>query len=342
MFESTLAYNRLQSLQRLRHAGTRAEHQRVFVHRGRAAPSSSITRQSPASFSWMAIPVNELVPGDLVSLNAELSQTTYGGEQYTAVPADVLLLSGTAVTDEALLTGESIPQLKHALDVTAATNATNNNTTTSTTSSLQRRLLDIQDAEHKESVLFGGTILLASNAPEAEETDFSSSETTTVTPTVTAPPDGGVFGIVLRTGFETTQGNLLRTMAHSSKQVDGIHTADTFVFVFILICCAVVAAWTVLQDGWLDDRRNRFRLILHVIIIVTSTVPPELPMELSLAVTNAVQDLVRRCRVWCTELYRIPAAGQVTMACFDKTGTLTCNIMEFKKFSVDGRAYENG
>jgi manganese-transporting P-type ATPase len=97
---------------------------------------------------------------------------------------------------------------------------------------------------------------------------------------------------------------------------------DTFVFIFLLVLCAIGAAVYVLNEGWYDERRNRFRLILHVVIIVTSVVPPELPMELSLAVTNSVADLMKRCNVFCTEHFRIPWAGEVDVCCFDKTGTL--------------------
>jgi cation-transporting ATPase 13A1 len=53
-------------------------------------------------------------------------------------------------------------------------------------------------------------------------------------------------------------------------------------------------------------------------------------MELSLAVTNSVADLMIRCRVYCTEVFRIPLAGQVTVCCFDKTGTLTSDEMQLR------------
>jgi len=48
-----------------------------------------------------------------------------------------------------------------------------------------------------------------------------------------------------------------------------------------------------------------------VIIIITSVVPLEFPMELLLTVTSSSADLIKRHSVYCTEPFCIPLAGMM-------------------------------
>ena len=241
---------------------------------------------------WEQITSDKLLPGDLASVTRTKDD---GG-----VACDMLLVEGTAIVNEAMLSGESTPLLKDSIQLRDGSER-----------------LDPEGLD-KNAFLWGGTkILQVTHATASED---ASETVPSIASGVPPPPDHGAMAIIVKTGFETSQGNLLRTMIYSTERVSA-NNAEALLFILFLLIFAIAASWYVWTEGVQKDRK-RSKLLLDCVLIITSVVPPELPMELSLAVNTALAALSRYA-IFCTEPFRIPYAGRVDVACFDKTGTLT-------------------
>lgn len=271
IFEATVVTGRLKSLRELR--GMRNAALKVHVYRSK---------------KWIPITSFELLPGDIVSI-------TRGSDSSHVVPCDMLILSGSAVVNEAMLTGESVPLMKEAI-------------TTLQMSELETQL-SIKNT-HKSHILFGGTRVLT-----------HTSGTTSDGGRATRSPDGGCVCYVLRTGFGSSQGKLMRTILYSTESVTA-NSSEAALFILFLLVFALIASGYVLYHRYTDEPSARYKLLLRCVLIITSVVPPELPMQLALAVNTSLIALVRNM-VFCTEPFRIPFGGKIDICCFDKTGTLT-------------------
>ncbi|CAD6503555.1 BgTH12-03216 [Blumeria graminis f. sp. triticale] len=237
---------------------------------------------------WEETQSDKLLPGDLVSVGRT--------KEDSGVACDMLLVEGGAIVNEAMLSGESTPLLKDSIQLRPSD------------ARLEPEGLD------KNSFLYGGTKVLQITHGNSDE------ERPKIISCVPAPPDDGAMAIVTKTGFETSQGSLVRTMIYSTERVSA-NNAEALLFILFLLIFAIAASWYVWDEGVKKDRK-RSKLMLDCVLIVTSVVPPELPMELSLAVNTSLAALSRYA-IYCTEPFRIPYAGRVDVACFDKTGTLT-------------------
>jgi manganese-transporting P-type ATPase len=108
---------------------------------------------------WSEVQSDELLPGDLVSIGKRsfcpgdamwliLSWLCIArSKEDSGVPCDLILLRGSCIVNEAMLSGESTPLLKESIELKNG-----------------KETLDIGGAD-RNSILFGGTKVLQATAP---------------------------------------------------------------------------------------------------------------------------------------------------------------------------------
>jgi cation-transporting P-type ATPase 13A2 len=132
--------------------------------------------------------------------------------------------------------------------------------------------------------------------------------------------EGVALAMVVRTGFNTTKGALVRSMLFPKPSGFKFYR-DSMRYMSVMACVAVT--------GFLVSFVNFIRLQLkwHLIIVraldlITIVVPPALPATLTIGTNFAISRL-RRKQIFCISPQRVNVGGKLDIMCFDKTGTLT-------------------
>ncbi|KAF3002795.1 hypothetical protein E8E14_001829 [Neopestalotiopsis sp. 37M] len=229
---------------------------------------------------WANVASSDLVPGDVY----EVSDPSLG-----QFPSDSLLLSGDCIVNESMLTGESVPVSKvpatdEVLDVM----------------NLGAASVSPETARH---FLFCGTKIIRARRPQDGGED-----------------EGVALAMVVRTGFNTTKGSLVRSMLFPKPSGFKFYR-DSFRYIAVMGCIALL--------GFVVSFINFIRLGLawHLIVVraldlITIVVPPALPATLTIG-TNFALSRLRKKQIFCISPQRVNVGGKLDVMCFDKTGTLT-------------------
>ncbi|EPQ57568.1 Ca-transporting ATPase [Gloeophyllum trabeum ATCC 11539] len=229
---------------------------------------------------WTERDSTDLVPGDIIDLVES---------QLALFPADMFLLSGDAIVNESMLTGESVPVSKVPVkDQDLA------------------RWQDSQDVigDSAKSFLYAGTRVVRVRSALAADGSVGSA----------------ALGLVVRTGFNTTKGALVRSMLFP-KPMGFKFYRDSIRFIMVLAgiaglgFCASAVQFVRLGIPW-------HTILLRALDLITVVVPPALPATLSIGTSFAIGRL-RKAGIFCIAPSRVNISGKVNVCCFDKTGTLT-------------------
>jgi cation-transporting ATPase 13A2 len=229
---------------------------------------------------WRGVKSEELVPGDVYEVT---------DPSLSQFPCDSLLLSGDCIVNESMLTGESIPISKIPVSDDAL------------------ELLDLSSSSiHPEvarSMLYSGTKIIRARRPHDDGDDEASA-----------------LAMVVRTGFNTTKGALIRSMLFPKPSGFKFYR-DSFRYISVMGLIAMV--------GFVASFINfvRMGLAWHLIIIraldlITIVVPPALPATLTIG-TNFALSRLKQKQIFCISPQRVNVGGKLDVVCFDKTGTLT-------------------
>uniref|UniRef100_A0A8D1UFK3 Polyamine-transporting ATPase 13A3 n=1 Tax=Sus scrofa TaxID=9823 RepID=A0A8D1UFK3_PIG len=217
----------------------------------------------------------DLVPGDVmvIPLNG------------IVMPCDAVLISGTCIVNESMLTGESVPVTK--------TNLPNPSV------DIKGMGGELYSPEtHKRHTLFCGTTVI--------QTRFYTGEL--------------VKAVVVRTGFSTSKGQLVRSILYP-KPTDFKLYRDAYLFLLCLVAVAGIGFIYTIVNSILSQEQVGV-IIIESLDIITITVPPALPAAMTAGIVYA-QRRLKAVGIFCISPQRINICGQLNLVCFDKTGTLT-------------------
>ncbi|NXB00304.1 AT134 ATPase, partial [Cnemophilus loriae] len=203
-------------------------------------------------------------------------------EGKTLLPCDAILVSGQCTVNESMLTGESIPVTKTHLP--RADNFK------------PWRVYCAED--YKKHVLFCGTEVIQSKADDR----------------------GEVKAVVLRTGFNTAKGDLVRSILYPKPMNFKLYR-DALRFLMCLIAFAAIGMiYTVCVFALNGEETGE--VVKKALDVITIAVPPALPAALTTGIIYTQRRLKKK-GIFCISPQRINVCGQLNLVCFDKTGTLT-------------------
>lgn len=203
------------------------------------------------------------------------------------LPCDSILLSGDCIVNESMLTGESVPVSKIPANQRI----------------MYQLLEDFQNTQISSNVsksfLFNGTKIIRTKIPHGQS---------------------AALAMVVRTGFSTTKGSLVRSMVFP-KPTSFKFYEDSFKYIGFMAIIAMLG-FSISCVRFIKIGLDKRTMLLRALDIITIVVPPALPATLTIG-TNFALNRLKKKGIFCISPTRVNVCGKIDAMCFDKTGTLT-------------------
>ena len=218
-----------------------------------------------------------LVPGDIFELP----------DNGMAMPCDCILLSGSVIINESMLTGESTPIIKSHLP------------------NIKQNFDEEADSKY---FLFAGTKIVQKRSEDKKpniaivySTGFNSVKGNLIRSIL--------YPLVGDSNFEKESAKFIILMA------------IICIIGFVAILPVRISEAKKIEDD--EDRKKEYKdIVLRGLDLITTAVPPSLPCCLGVGIGLA-QRKIKKKGIMCINRNKITPAGKVNICLFDKTGTLT-------------------
>ncbi|CAK9304704.1 unnamed protein product [Gordionus sp. m RMFG-2023] len=283
------------------------------------------------------IPTVDLVPGDVIRIGSRACMTGRG----FSIPCDAVLLNGSCIVDECMLTGESVPVTKTPIRVDSETkdSKTLNRENDEWRKKGGRResekegdfgemadeggLLYLrQDVSLARHIIYNGTrILQIKNYEGFNENELDNCSGDTNKDNNNIPENEAIRAYVISTGFGTVKGKMVTDFLYPAPSVFRFDQ-DSYKFVSALFGLALAGLCYSVTLKVIQKVPAR-QIIIRSLDLVAIVIPPALPAAMTAGLIFAQKRLKRLYGVLSLSPDKINVSGAVDILCFDKTGTLT-------------------
>ena len=263
------------------------------------------------------------------------------------IPADLILIKGSLIVDESLLTGEGIPVIKSSLDLMEEDS--------------------LLESCKRKCVVYSGTNLL--QIDNINSNCIKSNNNNCINNINMNNLNKNTILKVINTGINTESGSLTLKLTKKDDLIND-NLKDSLLLLLYLGIFGIISVIYTIKDYYkqtvlynlitkyykdccvnliysntinssninIDDINNTIyvreikkfqKFFLSALLMLFSIIPPELPLELTMAINDAVGKLILK-KVYVLEGNKLIKGCFVKTVCLDKTGTLTEDGIKLK------------